>query len=130
MDHVLEQQKDLYDRKVHGRPLEVKELVWLHCPAVPKGKSKKLHTPWKGPFQVVSKLSDIMSDITHRIQDIQKHRRRLVVHFNHLKQCPQDIRFPVPPDDTLQSLTTISDNTPQELELNSLMIQVIMTLLP
>ena len=38
LDHVLEQQKDLYDQKVHGRPLEVKELVWLHCPAVPKGK--------------------------------------------------------------------------------------------
>ena len=108
LDHVLEQQKDLYDWKVHERPLGVKELVWLHCPAVPKGKSKKLHTPWKGPFQVVSKLSDVM----YCIQNIQKYRRRFVVHFNRLKWCPPDIRLPVPPGDTLQSLTTLSDNTP------------------
>ena len=81
-------------------------MVWLHCPVVPKGKSKKLHTPWEGPFQIVSKLSDI----TYRIQDMQKHCRRLVVHFNHLKRCPPDIRLPVPSED-LQFLTTLSDIT-------------------
>ena len=91
LGHKLCRQKDLYDRKVHGRPYECGELVWLYSPVVPRGQSKKLRHPWTGPFRVVRKLSDAV----YRIQNTQVPRQRLVVHFDRLKSCPSDIRLPV-----------------------------------
>ena len=32
------------------------DMVWLHCPAVPKGKSAKLHRYWQGQYKVLSLL--------------------------------------------------------------------------
>ena len=46
-------QKCLYDRSVHGPQYDVGDEVWLHCSAVPKGRCKKFHRPWQGPFTVV-----------------------------------------------------------------------------
>ena len=92
LGHKLCHQKDLYDRKVHGRPYECGDLVWLHSPAVPRGQSKKLRRPWTGPFRVVRKLSDAV----YRIQHAQAPRQRLVVHFDCLKLCPPDICLPIP----------------------------------
>ena len=40
-------QKTLYDRSSHGDPYKAGDLVWLHCPAVPRGKSPKLHCYWQ-----------------------------------------------------------------------------------
>eukprot|EP00731_Ephydatia_muelleri_P027663 Em0019g536a len=60
-------QKALYDRKVSGQPFGKGALVWLFDPAVPRGKCKKLHHPWKGPFVVVEKrcnLSESRDDPT------------------------------------------------------------------
>ena len=54
--------------------------MWLHNTAVPKGKSKKFHKPWEGPFRVVKK----MSDVTYRVQLFSSYRKR-VVHFDQLK---------------------------------------------
>ena len=76
-------QKEGYDRRVKGVGPSYKEgdFVWLHCPAVPRGKSRKLHRPWKGPFVVTKVLSDVVFRIQHR----DPPRKRLVVHFNRLK---------------------------------------------
>ena len=41
-----EHQKELYDRKRHGDPYKVGDLVWLHSPVIPRGSSRKLHHPW------------------------------------------------------------------------------------
>ena len=62
---VTQRQKELYDRKAHGDMFEAGDLVWLHNPAVPRGRSRKLHCPWTGPFTVVKRLSDVV----YRIQD-------------------------------------------------------------
>ena len=59
LGHKLDRQKELYDKRVHGKPFEAGELVWLHSPAVPHGQSKKLYCPWTGPFHVVRKISDV-----------------------------------------------------------------------
>ena len=72
MGHTLDHQKDLFREE---------DLVWLHCPAVPRGRSKKLHRPWKGPFRILKKLSNV----TYRIQNARAPQQRLVVHFNRLK---------------------------------------------
>ena len=45
----------------------------------PRGK---LHKPWSAPFRVLKKLSDV----TYQIQNVKRHRNRIVVHFDRLKQ--------------------------------------------
>ena len=56
---------------------------------VSKGGSRKLNCPWKGPYTVIKKISDV----TYRIQNLQRQKDRRVVHFNRLKPCPKDIRL-------------------------------------
>lgn len=43
------QKVHVYDKKVHGRPFAVGDLVWLFSPAVPRGQPK-IHHPWSGPY--------------------------------------------------------------------------------
>ena len=43
-----QRQKELYDRKVHGEPFQVNDLVWLHSPALGRGQSRKLCHPYHG----------------------------------------------------------------------------------
>ena len=81
LNHHLRRQKEIYDRKAHGKSYEKGDLVWLHNAAVPKGKSKKFHKPWEGPFRVVKKISDV----TYRVQLLSNNRKRVVVHFDRLK---------------------------------------------
>eukprot|EP00731_Ephydatia_muelleri_P029484 Em0021g7a len=75
-------QKALYDRKVSGQPFGKGALVWLFDPAVPRGKCKKLHHPWKGPFVVVEKVGDS----TYKIQRKEGGKFH-IVHFDRLKRC-------------------------------------------
>ena len=94
MGHQLEQQKKQYDLKTSGCPFKCGDLVWLHSTVVPRGKSKKLHRPWTGPYRVVKKLSDIV----YRLQHTQLRRKRPVVHRNRLKPCPAGTRLPWTPN--------------------------------
>ena len=85
-EHISTQhqrQKTLYDKKVHGKPYKPGDLVWLHSPVPPRGSSHKLYHPWTGPFKVVKKLSEV----TYRLQQVQRPRTRKVVHFDRLKLC-------------------------------------------
>ena len=90
MGHQLQKQKVHYDARTEGDPFEDGDWVWLHHPAVPKGKSRKLHRPWTGPYRVVKRLSEAV----YHLQDVQCPRRRPVVHFNRLKRCPDHVRMP------------------------------------
>ena len=82
-------QKTLYDEKVHSKPYKPGDWVWLHSPVIPRGNSRKLYRPWKGPYTIVKKISDS----TYRVQHLQKRKDRQVVHFNRLKSCPKSIRL-------------------------------------
>ena len=90
MGHMLDRQKAHYDKRSHGKLYKEGDLVWLHSTVVPKGKARKLHRPWTGPFRVIRQISDV----TYRIQDVQAPRRRSFLHFDRLKYCPKDIRIP------------------------------------
>ena len=58
--------------------------MWLYSPAIQKGQSAKLHSPWKGPFVVVDRISDV----TYHIQpERDPTGKRQIVHFNRLKLC-------------------------------------------
>ena len=90
------QRKEYYDKKVHGDPYCVDDMVWLHSTTIPKGGSKKFHHPWSGPYRVVTKITD--ND--YRIESSDEKKRTLVVHFNRLKRCVPGTRFSHPPADT------------------------------
>ena len=79
-------QKDYYDSGSFGETFSVGELVWLKKIAIPKGTSRKFFIRWSGPWKIVK----VISDITYRIQLVNKGRRgraRKVEHFNQLKKC-------------------------------------------
>jgi hypothetical protein len=50
----LDLQKQIYDKKVHGKPFEKDDLVWLHSPVPPRGCPRKLHRPWTGPYRILN----------------------------------------------------------------------------
>ena len=82
-------QSELYNKKIHGKPYAIGDLVWLHNPAVPPGESRKLYHPWTGPFRVQEK----MSDADYRIKEVYSKKPAQVVHFNRLKLCPPGTRL-------------------------------------
>jgi len=88
-------QKELYDEKIHGKPYNVSDFMWLHNPAVPKGQAHKLYCPWTGPFKIVKKLSSLV----YRVQNTRGKRRRKAIHFNRLK--PYVARGTPPRDKTV-----------------------------
>ena len=66
-----------------GEKVEVGDRVFLHDPARKKGQTKKLYSPWQGPYIVMTKIGDV----SYRIQAVDNPRKRKVVHFNRLKLC-------------------------------------------
>lgn len=74
-------QKEHYDLRADDQTYSSGDLVWLHCPAVPRGRSRKLHRPWQGPFRIVKSFSDVH----YRVSKVSSPRQRLVVHFDRLK---------------------------------------------
>ena len=71
----------LYDRRTQVSPYTVGDQVWLHSPAVRRGKSRKLHRPWQGPYEIIK----VLSDVIYRIRSANNKRKRLVVHSDRLK---------------------------------------------
>lgn len=66
MGWVQKRQEQLYDHSVTGGGFEVEDLVWLHSPAVPQGKSPKFHRPWIAPYKVIK----VLSEVTYRFQSV------------------------------------------------------------
>ena len=73
-------QKTHYDRKTHSHGLKEGQFVWLHDPSKRKGLSPKLQLRWKGPFLIVTQLSDVV----FRIQASPR-SKPMVVHADRLK---------------------------------------------
>ena len=70
-------QKELYNKKVHGRPFECGDVVWLHSPVTPCGQSRELSCPWMGPYCIIRWISDA----TYRIQNVHSSRHHFVVYI-------------------------------------------------
>ena len=67
--------------KAHGHPYKKGDMLWLHNVAVARGKLRKFHKPWAGPYRVVKQISEA----TYRIQLVSNPRKHVVVHFDRLK---------------------------------------------
>eukprot|EP00731_Ephydatia_muelleri_P038941 Em1000g3a len=72
MGAKLQRQKEFYNKKVH---------------AVPKGGSRKFHSPWTGPFKIVERVSEATYHIQNTVDG-----KTSIVHFDRLKRCRPDIR--------------------------------------
>ena len=68
--------KKNYDIKSNLFEFQVGDAVWFYDPVRKVGLSPKLQRPWKGPFKVMTKISDIL----YRIQQSPRHKPRVVHH--------------------------------------------------
>ena len=75
--------------KYHGKPYYVGDLVWLYSPVAAKGKSKKLHHSWLGPYRIIKKLFDVTYWVQHHLNK----KKRIVVHFDRLNHINQALIF-------------------------------------
>ena len=72
-------QREYFNRKVHGEPFKEGDLVWLFEPQ--KAKSRKFYLHWHGPFEVLSRTSEV----TYMICKRGNKEKWQKVHFNRLK---------------------------------------------
>ena len=84
--HRREEVKELFNQMLERGVVEPSSSPW----ASPRGKSRKLHRPWTGPFRVLKRLSES----GYRLQHVQAPRKRVVVHFDRLKPCYPGTRQP------------------------------------
>ncbi|KAL5475730.1 hypothetical protein EMCRGX_G025580 [Ephydatia muelleri] len=88
LKNFIQTRADNLKQRIHGKPFDKGELVWLFNPAIKKGQSQKFHRPWGGPYRICEKLSDV----TYHVQHTGNNKCK-VVHFNWLKKCPENIRL-------------------------------------
>ena len=95
--------KKLYDRKAKARSFEVNDLVYLFTPATKPGLTRKFRKPWKGPYQITKKISDLNYEL------VDQRNKKSVVHVNRLKKAyNQDHWNSRPKQKTVKSSQTIS----------------------
>lgn len=73
-----ESSKIQYDKKTKEKTFEVGDQVLLYCPQVRRGRSRKLNSPWVGPYTVIEINSEV--NVT-----IKKGRNTQKVHKNRVK---------------------------------------------
>lgn len=84
-DVRMNKSKFHYDRKLAPITYKVDDLVLRADKTGVVGQSKKLNSPWQGPYRVIEQISDV----TYRIKKVTKPGERnkhpIVVHHNNLK---------------------------------------------
>ena len=85
--------KRLRDRKAKLLKFEVGDVVYLYCPAMKPGLSRKFRKPWSDPFKI-TKISDLNYEIPFKIntkisdlkyQIFDQNGKKQTVHVNRLK---------------------------------------------
>ena len=71
-------QKDYYDKGIKESQYNPGDLVYLYNPQLKTGEAAKFHLYWKGPYEIVRRVTEVT-------YEIKKSGHRKVVHFNNLK---------------------------------------------
>ncbi|KAJ8959505.1 hypothetical protein NQ318_022202, partial [Aromia moschata] len=71
--------KETYDINANDGRYQPGNQVWLYNPQRRRGLSPKLQSSWEGPYEVVTRINDVV----YRIQKLPRGKPR-VVHFNRL----------------------------------------------
>ena len=72
---------NLYNKRVHGPTYKEGDYVLLHYPVVQPGKSPKLASPWRGPYETLKCLNDV----NYKIKEITTGKVQ-VVHYDRMKK--------------------------------------------
>ncbi|KAJ8947791.1 hypothetical protein NQ318_019463 [Aromia moschata] len=96
--------KETYDINANDGRYQPGNQVWLYNPQRRRGLSPKLQSSWEGPYEVVTRINDVV----YRIQKLPRGKPR-VVHFNRLapfagnndEQAEARVRHVSPPDSEL-----------------------------
>ncbi|KAJ8953487.1 hypothetical protein NQ318_023608, partial [Aromia moschata] len=96
--------KETYDINANGGRYQPGNQVWLCNPQRRRGLSPKLQSSWEGPYEVVTRINDVV----YRIQKLPRGKPR-VGHFNRLapfagsndEQAEARVRHVSPPDSEL-----------------------------
>ena len=78
-----------YDLRVNLHNYTVGDKVWYFDPKRIRGLNSKLQRPWKGPFEIISKLNDVL----YRIQESPRHKPK-IVHHDKLKSFHGEVISP------------------------------------
>ena len=96
-EQTLNERKGLMKKRCTERAqncqFRVGETVYLHSPVLIQDQSRKLASPWHGPFYVIEKLTDLHVRL-RAIQDNKLYPQK--VHVNRLKHA--ECRYTDPPD--------------------------------
>ena len=79
----LKYMKRHYDLKAYGKPHEVGDLIWILKGKYEGRKVPKLVKPFKGPYIIREKLSNI----SYRAENLTSPYEICLVHFNRTKKC-------------------------------------------
>ena len=71
----------LYNKRVHGPKYKEGEHILLHYPVVQPGKSPKLSSPWRGPYEILKCLNDV----NYKIKELTTGKVQ-VVHYDRMKR--------------------------------------------
>ncbi|KAJ8945577.1 hypothetical protein NQ318_010434 [Aromia moschata] len=96
--------KETYDINANDGRYQPGNQVWLYNPQRRRGLSPKLQSSWEGPYEVVTRINDVV----YRIQKLPRGKPS-VVHFNRLapfagsndEQAEARVRHVSPPDSEL-----------------------------
>ena len=72
---------NLYNKRVHGRTYKESEYVLLLYPVVPVGKSPKLSSPWRGPYEILK----FLNDVNYKIKEMTTGKVQFV-HYDRMKR--------------------------------------------
>ena len=75
--------KQHYDLKAYGNPHEIGDLIWILKGIYEHKKVPKLRKPYKGPYKIVKKLSNI----SYEAKNLTSPYETCLVHFNRTKKC-------------------------------------------
>ena len=84
-------QKEQHDAGVNATPLRAGERVLLHSPQLKRGRSKKFHRPWRGPFVVLQ--SPRPPGVTYSIRE-EATSKVFYAHRNRLKRLTGSLTDP------------------------------------
>ena len=87
------QMKRDYDVKVYRRQFEEGDRVYILDTATPKGKTKKLCPPWKGPAVIIKRLSPYLYRVLYR-------NSAFVVNHDRIKKCTDQSTLQIHPPKT------------------------------
>ena len=79
----IQYMKRHYDKKAYGQPHEVGDLVWILKGIYEHKKVPKLRKPFKGPYKIINKLSNI----SYEVENLTPPHEKCLVHFNRTKKC-------------------------------------------